>query len=249
MRPIALRLAALLLLSGWTVCRLGAQTILINNAGFEEDVLDENEVFDSTVTPAGWSTYDPTGVLDRDYSDVGVLKPAGTQLYGGTGAPEGSNVALIFLWPQSGADYNQPVGLQQTLGATLQSFTRYTLTVQVGNIAVDGAAAFNLNGFPGYRVELLAGTTLLAQDNNTLTPGEGQFARSSVEYTTDDLVEGGSLVIRLLNLNAPDSGIEVNYDDVQLTATVIPEPSTYATLAGLAALALVLATRRRPRRL
>lgn len=242
MRLIALPTVLFLLGVSLATVPLAAQSIFINNHGFEQDVIPEEEVLDSTITPAGWSTYDPTGVLDRDYSDVGVLDPDGTTLF--ASVPEGTNVALIFLWPQSGADYNQPVGLQQTLAATLQPFTRYTLTVQVGNIATNGPAPFDLNGFPGYRIELLAGTTLLAQDNNTLTPGEGQFALSTVEYTTDDLIESGNLVIRLLNLNAPNSGIEVNYDDVQLVATAIPEPSTYAAFTGLAALALAAARRR-----
>ncbi len=224
---------------------LRAQTIAIANPGFEEDIV-LNGAFNSNITPAQWTTYDPTGVLGRDYSDVGVLNPTGTSLYTG-GAPQGSKVALVFLWPQSSADYNQPVGLQQTLSATLQSSTLYTLTVQVGNIASDGNGSYSLVGFPGYSVQLYAGSTLLAQDNNTLAPADGTFALSTVSFTTgaSHAALGEALTIRLLNLNVPNSGIEVNFDDVQLTASAIPEPSSYALATGLIAVGLVAWRRRR----
>ena len=58
-------------------------------------------------------------------------------------------------------------------------------------------------------MQLLAGTTLLAQDNNTLAPADGTFALSTVSFTTGathaDL--GQALTIRLLNVNVPNSGI------------------------------------------
>ena len=145
-----------------------------------------------------------------------------------------------------------PYGLRQTLAATLQPFTQYTLEVEVGNIAsgtaLDGTP-FNLDGFPGYRIELLAGNTLLADDDDSLTIAEGQFATATVSLTTgathDDLNQ--PLTIRLLNLNqvdpaTPGADREVDFDDVRLDATIIPEPSTTAALTGAAAL---LAPRRR----
>jgi hypothetical protein len=227
-----------------------SQTVPIFNASFEIDVVDDGD-FNSNITPAGWSTYDPTGVLGRDYSDVGVLNPADippSTLYPG-GAPDGANVALIFLWPQTVPDQNQPVGLQQTLVATLQAFTHYTLTVQVGNIAHDGSGIYSLSGFPGYQVQLFAGSTLLAQDNNTLAPTEGTFQLSTVQFTSAGAhaALGQALSIRLINLNIPNSGIEVNFDDVQLTAAAVPEPAVTALVFAGLALGAVICLRRRMR--
>jgi hypothetical protein len=234
-RSVVLVVLALVLVAS---SRVIGQTITIVNHGFETDIVG-NGSYISEVTPAGWSRFDPTGLLDRPiYNDLGVLNPTNTPLYPG-GAPEGSKVALIFLVPEDEDDFNQPAGLQQTLLATLQASTRYTLTVQVGNIAPDGTPGSSiLNGFPGYRIEFLAGNTLLAQDNNTLAPGEGIFALSTIQFTTGatHVALGQSLTIRLLNLNLnhPLSGVEVNFDDVQFSATAVPEPATSAlALASL----------------
>ena len=74
------------------------------------------------------------------------------------------------------------------------------------------------------RVELVAGTTVLAADDNTLTPPDGTWATSKVVLETGDAPahQGEPLIIRLLNLNAPRSGIEVNFDDVQLYSEPLP---------------------------
>lgn len=176
------------------------------------------------------------GLSASNYNSLGVLDPTGTPLY-----PSGpnNNVALIFLWPQTVPQENLPAGIQQTLSATLAANTEYILSVRVGNIAVGGAAPFDLNGFPGYQVQLLAGGVVLAQDNNTLNPAEGQFLLSTVEFTTDanPAQLNQPLSIRLINLGAANSGIEVNYDDVELEANAVPEPAS-AVLVLMGALLL-----------
>lgn len=221
-----------------------AESLAITNPGFEQDFVADGD-FNSSITPSGWSIYDPSNILNSNYNDLGVLNPTGTTLYP-DGAPEGSNVALVFLWPQSVPQQNQPAGIQQTLSSTLQANTQYTLTVQVGNIGtVTPAPPYDLIGFPGYQVQLLAGGVVLAMDNDTLNPPDGTFQLSTVEFTTGaaPVQLGQAISIRLVNLNIPNSGIEVNFDDVKLETTAVPEPSTLG-LACAAALGL-LARRRR----
>lgn len=187
---------------------------MIANPGFEQDGLADG-TYDYMITPAGWQPHDPGGVLDGGMNVVGVLNPTGTSLYP-DGAPQGDNVALVFLWNTS--TDGVPAGLSQQLTTELTADTRYTLRVKVGNIAAAVGEPWDLVGFPGYRVELVAGGTVLVADDDTLRPAEGAFAQSEITYTStaSDAAIGQALEIRLINLSTPESGIEVNFDDVEL---------------------------------
>ena len=229
---------------------LGAATahaapVPVANPGFEADFAAPNSF--PVLTPQGWSLYDPHGIVDQTVDAIGVLNPT-SSTYFPAGAPEGSNVALVFL---SGDTGGGPVGLLQLLAATLQPDTAYTLAVEVGNIASGVGAPpfdqfFDLDGFPGYAVQLLAGGVVIAEDANTLaaTLAEGTFATSTVaiEVGAQHAQLGAALAIRLVNLNIPgtptEPGIEVDFDDVRLDATPVPEPSLAAQAIGaIAALA------------
>jgi hypothetical protein len=187
------------------------EPIAIDNAGFEMPTTAPGGL-NISGPPPGWSLFDPDGIINGMENSVGVLNPMGTPLFP-NGAPEGSNVALVFLWQTQGT----PVGLTQVLGDSLVAGATYTLGVDVGNIAVGSAAPYDLAGFPGYRVELRAGDAVLASDQDGVSPAEGAFERITISYTAaaGDPV-GQPLEIRLVNLSRPDSGIEVNFDDVQL---------------------------------
>ena len=203
--------------------------------------------------PGGWSAFLPNGPVPSAF--IGVLNPnAGTFFVGG--APQGNNVLLLYVnSPSGGAAY----GVQQQLTATLAADTHYSLTVQVGNIASGSGGTllntgcFGSEGFPGYRVQLLAGDSLLAEDNSSLSPGEGLWALSTVNFASSAAPAqlGLPLAIRLINLNGPatvtnplQNGVEVDFDDVRLDAmplTAVPLPP----MTWLAALALLPWLRRR----
>lgn len=187
-----------------------AAPIPITNGSFELPATPPDS-FIVNAPPNGWSAY---GTLDFGNRTIGVLNPNTTALYLDP-VPDGSNVGVTFLQPQQ----NSEAGLQQTLASTLQPLTQYTLTVEVGNLA-QADAPFAFNGFPGYRIDLLAGTTVIASDDDTLLPGEGRFLTSTVQLTTGATHPnaGEALAIRLVNLDAAP-GIEVNFDDVRLDAT------------------------------
>jgi hypothetical protein len=220
-----------------------AAPVTILNHGFEEPYLGGNlpqeylgdvpaTAFPVGDAPSGWSPYGVVGFP----AYIGVLNPgvmAEEPLATGfpDGAPEGDNVVLTFFdGHQGGAEF----GVQQTLSATLQLRTRYTLAVEVGNIASGISAVqpyasfgfFDLRGFPGYRIDLLAGTTVIASDNDSLLPDEGEFLTSTFDVVIgnghDD--EGEPLTIRLVNLNDQDINdpvidLEVDFDNVRLDAS------------------------------
>ena len=215
-----------------------AASLTINNPSFELPTT-ASATFSGGMTfgPNGWSVYNAGQTNDSRY--FGVWNP-GTTLSYTNGAPHGANVGVVFLINTTNI---AEAGLQQTLGATLQLSTKYTLTVEVGNFSPADNGPYNFTGFPGYRVDLLAGTTLLASDNNTLLPAEGIFETSTVSFTSGSSHPnaGQPLTIRLVNLNG--LGIEVNFDVVQLDASPVPEPS--AALFG--AIGILCASMRRRR--
>jgi hypothetical protein len=157
------------------------------------------------------------------------------------GAPEGDHVA--WSWITTG----DPSGLSQTLSATLQENTEYELMVEVGDDAIYGD--------PGYIVQLLADGVVLAEDNNSLTIPEGEFLPTTVSYMYDPAhaaLLGKPLEIRLLNAGLGSGDLEIQFDDVRLTAARagaagdIPEPATMALL-GLAVCGLGGYVRKRKR--
>jgi hypothetical protein len=184
--------------------------VAIANQGFETPVLiDGDYTYDFTNCP-GWSNIDVN-------TAGGVWNPGlpGTAFpgYGGN-APEGQNVAYV-----NGS------GIKQVLTKTFAADTTYTLTVKVGN--TDGF------DWTGYKVQLLAGVTVIAEDDNTVAIATGTFKTSTVTYDpcdSDSALLGQALQIRLFCLG---SGGETDFDDVKLTA-VAPVPVPYVVTLTLA---------------
>jgi len=183
-------------------------------------------------TPAPWT--DLSG-----NSGTGWTTPA---QYPG-GLPDGD----IYAWFNQVADT-----LGQTLAATLQADTTYTLTVATGWRADLPGLGFPI--YPGYRIELCAGGTMLGFDADTTRggtgtgPAVGTWKDVTATYTSPSSVTADALEIRLLAGNAVNGGtaIQTNYDNVRLDATPIPEPSTFA-LAALGLLGLLACGWRRRR--
>jgi len=224
---------------GWFLAPLSAQNIPVVNAGFESNSITDGAFV--VVQPQAWVTYDPNGIINNVQNAVGVIRPNIGGEYFPAGAPEGVNAALVFL----GGNQTGEAGLQQTLAATLQANTRYRGSVQIGNIAsgtsLPGSSGgpgvfFDLDGFPGYRIDVLAGATVIASDNNSIgaTIPEGQFRRTRFYFdvTNSHPQLGQSLGIRLVNLKTPGTptvpNIEVDFDEVILTAGAIPTSAQLA---------------------
>jgi hypothetical protein len=229
-------------IGGGTSVAMSADVPVVN-PGFE-DITGEAPFNEFTFGPLnGWDLYEENpGTTDGGDGPtffIGTLTPFETDPVGNpgvytnfpAGAAEGQRVAICFNF--AGSDGLGAYGLQQTLSTTLAPDTHYELTVEIGNIASGTAMSgefFPLDGFPGYRVELRAGGVLLVADDNSLAGliPDGEFGTSSISFSTGSEHEAldANLVIRLVNLNQidpafPMSDIEVDFDDVRLTATAL----------------------------
>ena len=93
---------------------------------------------------------------------------------------------------------------------------------------------------PDFSIQLLLDGAVISSftgGSGSLAPGS--FGTFSTQYTTQSFESGGSLSIRLISNNTT----QINYDNVQLSYSLIPSPGTLALL-GMAGLGL----RRRRRR-
>lgn len=202
----------------------GRTSLTVSNHSFEFPVIAAG-TFSINPLPPGWQAY---GSINFNNRSVGVLHPATTALYAEP-PPDGRNVGLTFLLDSAANQTNFArieAGLRQVLTATLRPRRQYTLRVDVGNIASEPNGTFAFDGFPNYRIDLLAGTNVLASDNNSLLPGEGRFLTStvSVNIAAAHPFLSQPLGIRLVNLNSAP-GIEVNWDNVRLeSAPLVPPP-------------------------
>lgn len=212
-----------------------AQSLVVSNHSFEFPVIADGS-FSTVAAPPGWSAYG--NGINFGNRTIGVLRPVTTTLYAEP-VPLGQNCGVIFLMDNAQNQTffaNIEAGMRQTLTNAVQPRTRYTLRVDVGNIANDVNAPFQFAGFPNYRIDLLAGGNVLASDNNSLLPGEGRFLTSTVmvDVAAAHPFIGLPLGIRLVNLNSAP-GIEVNWDNVRLAASAIPPPAlsiTHEVLLG-----------------
>ena len=186
----------------------------IVNAGFEDPVLADGDY--PFATPGWTKINDPGG-------STGTWNPdaTGDIWYGyGGNAPEGDNVAWVY------PDPNQESGLAQVLTETFAADTTYTLTVQVGNNSY--------YDWLGYKVQLLAGGTVIAEDDSGIEPADDDFALSTVPYTYDAgdaALVGQPLEIRLLAASVDGLEVDTDFDDVVLTADPpFPAPAGVQTV-------------------
>jgi len=183
-----------------------AVDIPIVNAGFEQVVLPcapgpacaTRDVF-------GWTGIGQVATFKGSTGPGGVFPG---------GVPEGVNTGGVGNQAGIGT-------LVQTLGATLQPNTTYTLVYYVGS-RIDQL-------FSGYSVELLAGSMTLASDSS-LAPPSGTFVTGRIVYSSSasPALLGQSLGIRLTS--AGQGG--AHFDKISLDATPTIVSSSTSQIAS-----------------
>lgn len=250
---------------------LPAATLVVNNPGFEANVLANPPASgpDNFLGAAGQGTT-PTAV--PGWTFAAASNPDSFTAYGGVSdlatpnhAPEGlldNNIAWLFLRP-TGVAGSMSVS-QQLAGSLLDNNTLYTLSLRVAQARREEGLESKPNPvFPTLGDGVSTGEVfarLRVGDLATPMPGF-QPALSSVSTVADnewvtwtlnwqtgaaEALAGQPLFVQLLHQGTrPTGGLpaEVFFDDVAVTA--VPEPGVL-TSAALAA--LVLAARRRRRR-
>lgn len=270
-----LRLAAVSLLFSGGASPARAALLPIANAGFEDLYLGSNlpaeyggdvptGTFPTGPPPSGWTAWSELGTPPPG-SFIGVINPgtaadfAPNPPFFDSGAPEGDNAVLLYTSGDSGGP---EYGVEQTLAAVLTAGMTYTLSAEVGNIGSGTALLppystlgfFDIDGFPGYRIQLVAGTTVVAEAVDLVLPLEREWLRSSVVLVVDEdhANLGETLSVRVVNRNQPDvmgvTGIEVDFDDIQLDVSPTPALPLGPAVAWGAAAALALLGAREARR-
>jgi len=167
--------------------------IPIGNPGFEADVLDciPSEFCYNAAVP-GWLPNWFNG------ANSGTIKPGAAEYT--CGEPRGVNVACLGGPSAVG-------GIYQTVSATLQANTIYTLHMSIGHRADES--------FTGYVASLLAGGVEVASDDS-LSPAPGTFSEETNTYKT-----GATPILlgQLLSISVRSIGTgQVDVDNVSLTA-------------------------------
>ncbi|MBM4024592.1 MAG: hypothetical protein FJ280_04195 [Planctomycetes bacterium] len=219
---------------------LSATPVAIENAGFETPVLLDGYYTVDPSAPHNWPAppavyvHPPIPGWTLPLGQIaGVFNPTGSHFP--SEAPAGQNVAYINL-----TGY-----FSQTLAATLAPSTVYTLTVSVGNRwDSPGGRALDIGT---YGIELLAGGTVLAEDDNSLSPADGEWLTSTISFVSlpGNPLLGQPLEIRFSQVGSVSPAVyhQVNFDDVRLDASPIPAPG--AVLLGTLGVGLVGWLRRR----
>ena len=217
-----------------TIDKSGLLTTLVLNPGFESPELSDGVNVGTGLVP-GWKEgwYDLTNPeVWTGYSySAGVINPDAAYGYDGTAA-EGENMAYAASY------VGYDMGLSQILSVALQAETQYDLSVKIGNPSV-----YNEGATTDYRIELVAGSsepkTVLASDTGPSPTDDTYWTTASLTHQSGaagiDPNVGQPLEIRLMTVDDGSVGWEVNFDDVQLTATpAYPFPAVHNVTLTLA---------------
>lgn len=202
-----------------------ATSIWVANASFELPVYADGQFgspFLNQQGGYGWS-----------FSNSGIYNPPANtySAAGDNGTPNGAHGIQVgySLLGVSNATLQRLIGPDDILGNSddpiLTASSVYSLTISIG--ARLPGNQYGIDPFGGYTFQLLAGSTVIAQETNAFTPAPGSFADRTITVDTDTLnssLLGQPLVI---SFASTFSNAVTDFDNVRLTVTTaVPEPVT-----------------------
>jgi hypothetical protein len=191
-----------------------AASVMVANASFESPALANPGDYNGTID--NWLKNPSAGSASVEYYNGGHFT-ANNPLAAPADGYQGVSVNTF-----DNANPGLRATIYQDVGLLLPN-TTYTLTVAIG-VRLDFAGA--TGSLALYNGTDSTGTVLAA--SVAFAPATGTFEEYSVSFTTGATVSG-DLTIGLTH----QSGGQVSFDNVRLDATpVIPEPSSYAMMAG-----------------
>lgn len=185
----------------------------VTNPSFEAVGLGDGGVTAHAGTAFGWEFAMSGGGAQGGFwnADAGSYLGAG-----GAGRPAGGDGPTVLWLFDDAADAAGP-SAAQTLAEVAEPNTVYRLTAAVGNrFEVDSYAV----RWGGYRVELLAGGTVIGSSVNAFTPAPGTFRDVTVTADTtaiDPALLGQPLAVRL-SLTDGGGRAATDFDHVRLRA-------------------------------
>ncbi len=182
-------------------------------------VFVENAGFESNLLADGGNVAAVTGW--NITGSAGTFNPASGSMPGGN-TPEGNNMAYI-----NGGS------LEQAVGAALSANTIYTLTMDVIKRSEGGFQS------APYLIELLAGSDVIAQDNNSLSVSSGGFNTSMLVY---EALPGDSLLGSILSIRIsgdPQTSFDQVVLDAASSSNIIATPIPAALPLFVSALGLM----------
>jgi hypothetical protein len=237
---------------------VSAAPVAINNAGFETNVLSNPSPSgpDNFIGAAGQGTT-PTAV--PGWTFTAGSNPDSFTAYGGVSdlavpnhATEGlldNNIAWLFIRP-TGVFGSMSVS-QQLAGISLENNTRYTLSIRVAQARREEGIESKPNPvFPALGDGVSTGNVfarLMVSGLATAMPGflpalsvvsapaDNEWVTWTLNWQTgaSESLAGQALSVQLLHQGTQAVGglpAEVFFDDVAVTATAVPEPTTFVNL-------------------
>lgn len=210
-----------------------AVAIPIGNPSFENPVIPDGSTMPGPGVIGGWTF---TGTAN---TFVGIFNPPSGSYpsAGGNGAPEGADgVNAAYLYNDGGPA--ESVAASQELPALLAVDTEYALIVAIGNFLPDQPFG---SAYAGYTIELLAGSTVIASDSDSIIPGVGEFRDAIASVSSsglDPALIGEPLSVRF-TISATDARRSTHFDQIRLTSRDLSGPAI-PTLSSWSVIVMVL---------